>query len=45
MTEKGHDKIKAHSDLADLAGISFYYSYFGRADLLIAKTQRADAAS
>ena len=42
MTEKGHDMIKAYSDLA---GISIYYSYFGRADLLIAKTQRANAAS
>ena len=29
MTEKGHDMIKAYSDLA---GISIYYNYFGGAD-------------
>jgi hypothetical protein len=42
MTEKGHDMIKAYSDLA---GISSHYNYFGGADLSIAKTQRANAAS
>jgi hypothetical protein len=42
MTAKGHDLIK---DYSDLAGISIYYNYFGGADLLIAKTQRANAAS
>lgn len=34
--------IKAYSDLA---GVSIYYNYFGGADLLISKTQRANAAS
>jgi hypothetical protein len=42
MTEKGHDMIKAYSYLA---GISIYYNYFWGADLLIAKMQRANAAS
>ena len=42
MTENGHDMIKSYSDLA---GISIYYNYFGGADILIAKTQRANAAS
>jgi len=39
MTAKGHDMIK------ELAGISIYYDCFVRADILIAKTQRANAAS
>ena len=34
MTAKGHDTIKAYSDLA---GISIYHDCFGRDDLLIAK--------
>ncbi|MGB7952700.1 MAG: hypothetical protein WCF23_01865 [Candidatus Nitrosopolaris sp.] len=42
MTANGHDIIKAYSDLA---GISIYYDCFGRADLLIAKTQRTKAVS
>jgi hypothetical protein len=42
ITAKGLDMIKAYSDLA---GVSIYYNYFGGADLLIAKTQRANAAS
>ena len=38
MTAKGHDMIKAYSDLA---GISIYYDCFGRADLLIAENAKA----
>lgn len=37
MTAKGHDTIKAYSDLA---GISIYHDCFGRDDLLIAKTPK-----
>jgi hypothetical protein len=42
MKAKGHDMIKAYSDLAV---ISIYYDCIGRADLLIAKTQCFKAAS